>query len=60
MADFDEVIAFLRRAYPKEWPADEAEALIEEAKEVVRKSPEEGMTYYSAQAKAIRETGGLS
>jgi hypothetical protein len=59
VADFNLVIETLQRLRPAEWPEPDVAMLVEEAKGVVRRDPASAIEWYTANAKAIRETGEL-
>jgi hypothetical protein len=55
--DFQCVLTHLQQTYPHQWPAEELDALTEEAKQVARQDRENAIEFYAACAARIRESG---
>jgi hypothetical protein len=55
--DFTCVLNHLQKHYPQQWPPDQLDALIEEAKEVARQDRQSAIEFYASCAARIRTSG---
>jgi hypothetical protein len=57
VAAFEGTIAHLRKTYPDQWPEDQVEKLVDEAKAAARANMADAETFYLTAWKSVQETG---